>query len=64
MADRTARIKVTNLPLRPRQLKPGELQNVFGGCMGPGGPCAFDSDCCPGHYCDHGGLPFYCLKRW
>jgi hypothetical protein len=46
MSERKARIDLTNLPLRPRHVKPEELQNVFGGCYGYGNVCMGDSDCC------------------
>ena len=46
MAEWKARIDLTNLPLRPRQLKHDELQNVFGGCYGYRNVCINDSDCC------------------
>ena len=46
MAERKARIDLTNLPPRPRQLKPEELPNVFGGCNGRGIFCSSNSDCC------------------
>jgi hypothetical protein len=63
MTERKARIDLTNLPLRPRQLKHEELQNVFGGCMGHGEVCVYDSDCCPQFYCNH-LIPFLCMNRW
>ena len=57
MAERKARIEVTrNLPARPRQLKPEELQQVFGGCYSTGNVCGVDSDCCP-------STP-YCKDYW
>lgn len=46
MTERKARIDFTNLPLRPRQLKPEELHNVFGGCYGQFNVCLTDSECC------------------
>ena len=46
MSERKARIGLTNLPPRPRQLKPEELQNLFGGCYSYGNVCMNDSDCC------------------
>jgi hypothetical protein len=55
MSERKARIDLTNLPLRPRQLKPEELQNVFGGCGGYLAQCYNDSDCCLLSYGSAGG---------
>lgn len=51
MTERKARIDLTNLPLRPRQLKHDELQNVFGGCYSFGNVCINDSDCCAPYKC-------------
>ena len=52
MSERRARIDFTNLPPRPRQLKPEDLRNVFGGCNGYLWPCVNNSDCCSGMTCN------------
>ena len=65
MTERRARIDLTNLPLRPRQLKPEELQNVFGGCYGIYTPCMNDSDCCASNKCYYATtqvVPIYTCK--
>ena len=60
MSERKARIDLTNLPLRPRQLKSDELQNVFGGCYSTGNVCGVDSDCCPSTpYCKDSSYAVY-----
>ena len=67
MTECQPRIGLTHLPPRSRQLKPEELQNVFGGCVGLHyAGCQLDSDCCPGGYCDHGDLLVIgaCFKRY
>jgi hypothetical protein len=46
------RIKMGELPLRARNLSPGEASKVFGGCTGAGQICGqFASPCCPGLTC-------------
>ena len=66
MPERNARIDLTNLPLRPRQLKPGDLQNVFGGCIGSVDSsdvllaCVSDSECCWPRKCRPGRWFSYC----
>ena len=65
MPERKARIDLTDLPLRPRQLKPGELQQVFGGCFSTGNLCGVDSDCCPSTpYCKEYSISSGGLGTW
>ena len=63
MPERHARINLTNLPTRSRQLNPEDVRNVFGGCMMSWQLCHFDSDCCYPLKCLMPGTVFqYCLN--
>lgn len=67
MTNRKARIDLTNLPARPRQLRAEELQNVFGGCYGRHNVCMTSSECCAPFFCkwSTGSLqPGYIPFQW
>ena len=66
MKDRRARIDLTDLPVRPRQLNTEDMQNVFGGCIGSVDSsdlllaCVSDSECCWPRKCVAGRWFSYC----
>jgi hypothetical protein len=46
MKKRKTVISLPELPLRPRNLAPDDVQTIFGGCAQFGEPCKKDEDCC------------------
>jgi hypothetical protein len=61
----SAKITMSELPLRAQRLSDGDIANVFGGCIGVYKcKCSKDSDCCQnygrGTYCA-GSYPATCF---
>jgi len=52
-----------DLPARTRQLTDDTTSQVWGGCVGEGGRCIYDSDCCPQqHYSGSGSSYLRCIR--